>query len=74
MPKPKGAIEIGYRMHEEVCRLFKTQADATRRLRCHRHTIAAWSVGGCPDVHYLTRLHYAGGDVLYVLTGRRRSC
>lgn len=72
MGKRKGDIEIGYRMVEELLRLFGTKAEAIRKLPCERHAIGYWEEGQTPGGHMLARLHYCGGDVLYVLTGRRK--
>jgi hypothetical protein len=30
-----------------------------------------WKEGGCPGAFYLAKLHYAGADVLYILTGNK---
>ena len=71
MGKKKGDIEIGHRMVEELHRLFDTQASAARQLRMHRHCFDSWNKGKTPDCIALQKLHYCGGDVMYVLTGRR---
>lgn len=72
MPKHKGDIEIGHRMVEELVRLFGTQANACRKLQFERHCTDYWQNGGTPGGHMLAKLHYCGGDVLYVLTGERK--
>lgn len=71
MPKKKGDIEIGYRMVEELHQLYDTQASSARQLGVHRHCFNSWNAGVTPDCHVLQKLHYCGGDVMYVLTGRR---
>ena len=74
MAKHKGDIEIGYRMVEELYRIFGTQANAVRRFKVARSMFAAWGNGRTPGGFELAKLHYSGGDVIYVLTGRRRIC
>ena len=69
--KPKGDIEIGHRMIEELVRIFGTQAQAIRRFPCNRHCIDNLRAGGTPGGYILAKLHYCGGDVIYVLTGKR---
>ena len=72
MPKCKGNIEIGYRMVDELIRLFGTKANAIRRLPCEQHSLNRWGDGETPGGYMLQKLHYCGGDVIYVLTGERR--
>jgi hypothetical protein len=71
MPRHKGDIEIGHRMVDELVRIFGTKANAIRRLPCERHCLDHWKEGGTPGGYMLARLHYSGGDVMYVLTGVR---
>lgn len=71
MTKQKGDIEIGRRMVEELVRIFGTQAQAICRFPCNRHSIDNWRAGGTPGGYMLAKLHYCGGDVMYVLTGKR---
>ncbi len=71
MPKRKGDIEIGRRMVDELVRIFGTQANAVRQMPCDRHTVDYWNTGGTPGGYMLAKLHYSGGDVMYVLTGER---
>ena len=72
MAKTKVDIHIGQRMREEIDRIFPTGAAATKALRCDRKNYSAWNNGETPNAIYLARLHYFGGDVIYVLTGKRR--
>ena len=70
MAKVKGDITIGQRMAEEVRRVctdrkIKLDLFAPRNLR------KDWQTGVIPGGLYLARLHYFGGDVIYVLTGRK---
>ena len=68
----KGDIEIGKRMAEEVFRIFATQKQACESIGCRRQNIHHWGTAGTtPSGLHLARLHYCGGDVIYVLTGRR---
>ena len=71
MAKHKGNIEIGFRMCEELYRIFGKQANAVRRFGVARDQIRVWKNGGTPGGYYLAKLHYCGGDVIYVLTGKR---
>jgi hypothetical protein len=69
--KHKGDIEIGRRMVDELVRIFGTKAKAIRCLKCGRHNVDYWHDGGTPGGYMLAKLHYFGGDVIYVLTGIR---
>lgn len=69
--KHKGDIEIGHRMVGELVRLFGTQKKAVQQFPCDRHTMDYWVNGGTPGGYFLAKLHYCGGDVMYVLTGER---
>lgn len=71
MAKHKGDILIGERMAEEVLRLFPTNVSAAKALGCDRKSFRYWQLGGTPSGIFLARLHYHGGDVIYVLTGKR---
>ena len=71
MARHKGDIEIGRRMTDELVRLYGTQAEAVRRFPINRHTMDNWHAGGTPGGYMLAKLHYHGGDVLYVLTGKK---
>ena len=73
MPRIKADVNIGKRMHEEIYRLFPSYTSAANALRCDRKCISLWSTGTTPDTLQLARLHYLGGDVIYVLTGNRRA-
>ena len=67
----KGDIEIGHRAHEEVLRLFKRSVDAERAIGMRHDNINSWLKGVCPSAKYLQKLHNAGADVIYILTGKR---
>ena len=54
-------IDIGIRMAEEA----ENKKGFDRRLLWH------WRNGRSPSAIWLARLHFCGGDVIYVLTGRR---
>ena len=71
MPRQKVDINIGIRAFEEVKRLFPSIKTATIRTNCKKATIYNWSEGMAPDCLNLARLHYAGADVIYILTGKR---
>lgn len=71
MGKRKGNIEIGQRMAEELIRLFGCPTEIYRRFGCSAKQYYHWSDGITPGGHMLAKLHYCGGDVIYVLSGRR---
>ena len=71
MAKYKGAPEIGYRMAEELVRLFGSPTEAVRQFKCARNCVYEWSTGVVPGGYALAKLHNCGGDVLYVLTGKK---
>ena len=69
--KHKGDIEIGRRMMEELVRLYGKKAKIVRQFHCGHNTLYCWDYGATPGGFELAKLHYAGGDVIYVLTGKR---
>lgn len=71
MSRPKGDINIGFRMREECDRLFKSCAEAGRAMRCDRKNLSYWAQGCTPDSMHLAKAHYLGADVIYILTGKR---
>ena len=71
MAKHKGDIEIGRRMAWECCHIFGTAKKAAQQLQCHKNSVYEWEKGKMPGALILAKLHSCGGDVLYVLTGKR---
>lgn len=71
MSKEKGDIQIGQRAFEELLRLFPSIGTAVTRSGCSKNAIYTWKAGSTPDGLNLARLHYAGADVIYILTGKR---
>lgn len=71
MAQRKGDLLIGKRAWEEVVRLFTTFESAAKAFGCDRKLFNSWLHGVSPGGLYLARLHYLGGDVIYVLTGKR---
>ncbi len=71
MGKRNGDIEMGHRMLEELHRLYGTSASVVRNFRCNYNTMYSWEMGATPGGVFLAKLHYVGGDVIYVLTGKR---
>lgn len=60
------------RVAEEIFKLGGTNAELARKLRCSKSSISAWICGDCiPNAYALKKLHYAGCDVIYILTGER---
>lgn len=71
MRQLKGDINIGYRAHSEVLRLFPKMKDAHKALGMRSDNLNSWGQGICPSAKYLARLHKAGADVIWILTGER---
>ena len=69
--KPRGDIEIGRRMAEEVRRL-RNENKTADRIKVSNRLICDWESGCVPGGLMLAKLHSCGGDVLYVLTGKRQ--
>lgn len=67
----KADIEIGRRAFAELMRIFKTPKKAIERTGISKSTMYKWSEGSTPNGLGLLRLHYAGADVLYILTGKK---
>lgn len=72
MRRWKGDVEIGYRAYSEVLRIFPRPKDAQAALGIRTDNMNAWQSGVCPSAKYLARLHKAGADVIWILTGDRR--
>ena len=72
MAKRKAHICIGQRMYEECLRLFPSNKKAAKAIGCDISTLKFWMNGSAPSAIFLSRLNFAGGDVVYVLTGERR--
>lgn len=72
MKQWKGDVDIGYRAHSEVLRLFPKMKDACQKIGMRGDNMNAWARGVCPSAKYLARLHKAGADVIWILTGERR--
>lgn len=67
-------ISIGRRAYEEVGRIFGKDVDARAKLGMKsRQLLYDWMEGVSPSAKYLQRLHYAGADVIYILTGVREN-
>ena len=71
MPKTKGDILIGKRTREEVDRIFPSFTVAALALNCDRKCFTMWSHGLTPETMKIAKIHYYGGDVLYILTGKK---
>lgn len=66
-------IGIGRRAYEEVARIWGKDVDARSALGMKsRQLLYDWMEGVSPSAKYLQRLHYAGADVIYILTGVRK--
>lgn len=68
----RGDIEIGRRAYLEVLRLFPKLKDAVRAIGLtNAQLFYEWGNGINPSAKYLARLHNAGADVIWILTGKR---
>ena len=72
--KRKSESTIGCRAYEEVNRLFPDDFVITicRKIGCSRQTYNSWGTGFAPSAMFLSRILQLGGDVEYILTGRRK--
>lgn len=60
------------RVAEEIFKLGATNAEIARKLGCSKSSISGWIIGtSVPNAYFLKKLHYAGCDVIYILTGER---
>ena len=64
-------IRIGQRMYEETMRLWPSPTEAAKKMGCHRNVVYTWERGTAPSALFLARLDALGGNVLYVITGRK---
>ena len=73
--KHKAPVEIGYRMVDELYRLYPNRSDRwlARKLGCSPTMITAWKAGVTPSANYLNTLLHMGGDVIWILTGGNRN-
>ncbi len=71
--KRKSDITIGSRAFEEIFRLCpdSSNIDICRRLGCNSKTLNSWNNGFAPSAMFLARIAAIGGDVQYILTGKR---
>lgn len=68
----RAQIEIGKRAFEEVIRIFGKNVNAKESLgMTSNQLLYDWMDGCAPSAKYLQRLHYAGADVIYILTGMK---
>lgn len=72
--KYKAPVEIGYRMVDELYRLYPNMSDRwlARMLGCSPTMITAWKTGVTPSANYIAALFHMGGDVIWILTGGSR--
>lgn len=73
MAKHIADIEIGRRMSEEVERIWLAKGKTIKQLGVGRNSLHEWRNGMTPSGYMLQKLYYIGGDVIYVLTGKRSS-
>lgn len=64
--------DITKRVAEELYKLPGKNVEIARRIGCNPNTILSWETGRMiPNAHSLAAMHYAGCDVMYILTGKR---
>lgn len=67
-------VEMHNRLCEEIYRLGSTNAEAARKLNCDSTLVGEWLNNGyMPSAYYFKNFHYAGCDIIYILTGERRA-
>lgn len=60
------------RVAEEIYKLGDTNRAAARKIGCDPHAVSDWLAGkSTPSAYNLKRMHYAGCDIIYILTGER---
>ena len=68
---------IGNRAYKEIKkRAYANDISTSReaaKLGIHSRSLREWKENGNPSAYYLQQMHYAGYDVIYILTGERRS-
>lgn len=69
--KKKKDCRFGERAFEEVGRLFKSKILARRALGISKNLLYKWEFGTVPSAFYIAKIHYLGGDAMYILTGKR---
>ena len=72
--KRKNDIRIGKRAYSEVCRMFpgKSWTWIAKQFGCERKTFYAWRDGVAPSPMFLARFLQLGGDIEYILIGRKK--
>lgn len=72
--KRKSDIAIGKRFVSELYRVVPDESGRklARLLGCSPTMIREWQDGRTPSGMYLSRILQLGGDVEYILTGRRK--
>ena len=71
MSQKKADISIGMRAYEEAMRISDGPEMLLRKNGIAKNTLYMWRDGSAPGGLHLAKLHYAGADVLYILTGKR---
>lgn len=72
--KRTGDIEIGKRMFEEICRVFpdKSFEEIYVIFGTTRNALWYWRNGGTPGGYFLAKIMEFGGDVEYILSGKKK--
>jgi transcriptional regulator with XRE-family HTH domain len=63
---------IAARIGEELRKLNLSQRKISELFGCNQHLVSNYFTGKTiPSAYYLTVMHHAGCDILYILTGER---
>ena len=66
-------VEMSNRLREEIYKLGDTFAEAARKIGCSNKLLSNWvSNNIIPKAYYFQKLHHAGADIVYILTGERK--
>ena len=72
IPMRKHDSAMHERLCEEIYKLGETNKIAAEKLGCNPDLVGMWlNREYMPSPYYLKNFHYAGCDVIYILTGER---
>lgn len=68
------AKDAGKRAYEELCRIANREKPTrfAERIGITKPSPSHWGRGIAPSLMSLNRLHYAGADIIYIVTGERK--
>lgn len=66
--------DMSRRLVEELYRISKTNTELCEKVGCSRTAVQKWINNGfIPSAYYFKKFHYAGCDIIYILTGERHA-